>query len=77
MPAEAFNLSGDPLRAYLEREGVRLVDFERWGSRWRRMDESPPPRPSASVTSSANSRPWLRPLHEVHSPADRTDFKDR
>ncbi len=27
---EAANLSGEQLRAYLEREGVRLVDFERW-----------------------------------------------
>ena len=27
---EASNLSGEQLRAYLEREGVRLVDFERW-----------------------------------------------
>ncbi len=30
MLAEASNLSGEPLRAYLEREGVRLADFERW-----------------------------------------------
>jgi transposase len=30
MLAEASNLSGDPLRAYLEREGVRVADFERW-----------------------------------------------
>jgi transposase len=28
--AEASNLSGEQLRAYFEREGVRLVDFERW-----------------------------------------------
>jgi transposase-like protein len=28
--AEAANLTGQQLRAYLEREGVRLVDFERW-----------------------------------------------
>jgi transposase len=27
---ESANLSGEQLRAYLEREGVRLVDFERW-----------------------------------------------
>lgn len=27
---EASNLSGEQLRACLEREGVRLVDFERW-----------------------------------------------
>lgn len=30
MLAEAANLSGDELCAYLEREGVRLVEFERW-----------------------------------------------
>lgn len=28
--AEACNLTGEQLRCYLEREGVRLVDFERW-----------------------------------------------
>jgi hypothetical protein len=28
--AEASGLSGDQLHAYLDREGVRLVDFERW-----------------------------------------------
>lgn len=28
--AEAANLTGEQLRSYLEREGVRLVDFERW-----------------------------------------------
>ena len=28
--AEASHLSGEQLRAYFEREGVRLVDFERW-----------------------------------------------
>jgi hypothetical protein len=28
--SEASRLSGEQLRAYLEREGVRLVDFERW-----------------------------------------------
>ena len=28
--AEASNLTGEQLRAYCEREGVRLVDFERW-----------------------------------------------
>jgi transposase len=27
---EACNLTGEQLRAYLECEGVRLVDFERW-----------------------------------------------
>lgn len=27
---EAANLTGEQLRSYLEREGVRLVDFERW-----------------------------------------------
>jgi hypothetical protein len=28
--AEASGLSGDQLHAYLDRKGVRLVDFERW-----------------------------------------------
>ncbi len=28
--ADASGLSGDELHAYLDREGVRLVDFERW-----------------------------------------------
>lgn len=28
--AEASGLSGDQLHAYLDREGIRLVDFERW-----------------------------------------------
>lgn len=28
--ADASNLTGEQLRAYLECEGVRLVDFERW-----------------------------------------------
>jgi hypothetical protein len=28
--AEASGLSGNQLHAYLDREGVRLVDFERW-----------------------------------------------
>jgi transposase len=28
--AEASNLSGEALRGYLEREAVRLCDFERW-----------------------------------------------
>jgi hypothetical protein len=28
--AEAANLSGDELQAYLEREGIKLADFERW-----------------------------------------------
>jgi transposase len=28
--AEASKLTGEQLRAYLESEGVRLVDFERW-----------------------------------------------
>jgi hypothetical protein len=28
--AEASNLTGEQLRAYFEREGVKLVDFERW-----------------------------------------------
>ena len=28
--AEASQLSGDQLVAYLEREGVKLADFERW-----------------------------------------------
>jgi transposase len=28
--AEACNLTGEQQHAYLEREGVRLVDFERW-----------------------------------------------
>jgi transposase len=30
MLAEAANLSGEALCAYLEEKGVRLVDFERW-----------------------------------------------
>jgi transposase len=28
--AEASNLSGEQLRSYLERKGIRFVDFERW-----------------------------------------------
>ena len=28
--AEAANLSGDELHAYLEREGIKVADFERW-----------------------------------------------
>jgi len=28
--AEAANLSGNELQAYLEREGIKLADFERW-----------------------------------------------
>ena len=28
--AEASSLTGEQLRAYLERQGVRLIDFERW-----------------------------------------------
>jgi hypothetical protein len=28
--AESANLRGDELHAYLEREGIKLVDFERW-----------------------------------------------
>ena len=27
---EAANLRGEPLHAYLEREGIKLADFERW-----------------------------------------------
>ena len=43
--AEASQLSGDQLAAYLEREGVKLADFERWR---RALEEGG--RASASTT---------------------------
>src|SRR5437016_5485204 len=59
--SEASHLSGEQLRAYLEREGVDSLTSSAGGSRSRRTGETRFRRPSGSANSSASSPARKRP----------------
>ena len=54
--ADASALDGQELTAYLQREGVKLAEYEQWRLPLMRVDEPRRRRTSAFASSSANSR---------------------